>query len=278
MRFSVIVPVFNEWTVLDQTVPALIAAIEGTDAEVVYVCNGCHDTSATKIRSLANGRVDVLELPQAGKTLALNAGDAHVSAFPRFYLDADVIVAGDTFRRLSEILTSGHADLVAPHIDFDTSASTWLARAIAEVWLELPHAKTAGFHHLLGVSAQGRSGWNEFPSIIADDDFIVASVPSNRRQIATNVHVTTWPPHTFLAWARVRARWSQGQRQLARLGLDPVRTPGQRSATWSLVATRGMALKALIYMCNRLVSIPVSRWSEYRSTNWFQDRPQRSSM
>lgn len=90
--FGVVVPVRNEAATLPRTVPALLDAVAGRPARVVWVCNGCTDDSAALIRRHAGDTAEIIELGGAGKTLALQAGDEALGQiFPRFYIDADVV-------------------------------------------------------------------------------------------------------------------------------------------------------------------------------------------
>ena len=63
------------------------------ELDVVVVCNGCTDQTAELARSCGY-QVRVVELASASKPAALRIGDAAALAFPRLYLDADVILPG----------------------------------------------------------------------------------------------------------------------------------------------------------------------------------------
>lgn len=273
--FSVIVPVYNEAGILGETVARLMTALEGQSAQVVYVCNGSVDGSADIVRRVAGSRVAVLELPKASKTAAFNEAERHVTVFPRFYLDADVIVDPGTLPALAEALQCEDVYLVAPRIEFDRGNASWAANAVGEIWSILPHARSGAYHHLLGVSAAGRACWPAFPEVLADDTFIEAMVPRERRRIVMDVSLTTRPPRRFLAWVGVRARWLQGHRELARLGIGVAKAPGQHAALWRLLTHPRTCAKASVYVAARLLAGPVSRWAEHRKSGWFQDRSTR---
>lgn len=270
--YSVVVPVWNEAAVLPRTVPALLHATRDEAPELVFVCNGCRDASAAVLRGLlaqAAGRVTVIELPRAGKAAALNAGDALATAFPRFYLDADVEVTRDCFRVLVAALDGGAADLVAPAIEFDTAHASRVARAIAGTWLALPHGREGAFHHLLGLSAPGRARWGAFPEILGDDIFIEAMTPADRRCVIRDATVRTRPPGRFWAWVRVRARWLRGERQLAALGIPVQRVASQRGDLWRRLLSPATAPGTMAFVLARLLAGPVDRVS---GAAWYADR------
>lgn len=147
-RFGVIVPVYNEASLIGDTARALLSALQGQGAAVVFVCNGVSDGSdhilsdllaAFRARHGPDPQARLLVLPTPGKTRALAAAEAELPVFPRFYVDADVTLTPEVLPRLAAELTSGAADLVSPRIRFDTSRATWLAASMARLWLDLPH-------------------------------------------------------------------------------------------------------------------------------------------
>ena len=77
---------------------ALFAGFGPGELDVVVVCNGCSDETAELVRSSGHP-VRVVELGAASKPAALRVGDAAASAFPRLYLDADVVLPGSAARR-----------------------------------------------------------------------------------------------------------------------------------------------------------------------------------
>ena len=133
--YSIVVPVRDEAENLRTTVPALLAATAGDGAEILYVCNACSDGSPDLIRALAGPQVRVLEIAEAGKTKALNAGDPIASAFPRFYLDADVVLRPGDLRRLAQPLRDGDADMVSPLLDLELSSASRIARHLQDLAL-----------------------------------------------------------------------------------------------------------------------------------------------
>ena len=264
-RFSVVVPVCDEARVLPQTVPALLAAIGDDRAELVFVCNGCTDDSAALVRRLAP-RAHVLDLPQRGKTAALNLGDGAVRAFPRFYVDADVTLAPGDLGRLARVLERAEADLVAPAYRFDLGHCTPVARAIARVWLRLPYARNAPFQSVLGLSAQGRGMWDRFPDVLADDLFIAGRVPPERRRIVEDVTLTTRPPRDFATWVQTRVRWRRGELQLQALGLKPPPPAGQRGALLALLP--GQAGPVALFVAARVLADLASRLPGKGQPGW----------
>lgn len=270
--YSVVMPIRDEAARLPWSLPALLEATAGDEAEIVLVCNGCTDVSAALARELVGDRARILELPQGGKAAALNAGDAVAKRFPRFDMDADAAVGPGDFARLVRPLLDGAADLVASRCRFDTEACSRVARAIAETWVSLARGRTATFQTVMGLSEGGRSRWSFWLEGPGDDIFVAAMIPLERRRIVDGVWVVTRAPASFRSWVRARARWLRGERALRSMGLSPPRLPGQRAALCHRLARPDTAFGAACFVAARLLGDVRSRSSEAMSAAW---RPER---
>lgn len=272
-RPSVIVPVYNEAALLPLTLPAILREAHAIGADLVVVCNGCTDDSAALARGLAGSRARVVELDTAGKARAIRAGEALAPGFPRFYVDADIVLGNGCLGFLAETLNRGAADLVAPRLDLDLREGSRAAKAVSTVWGALPHMVQAGFHNVLGLSRVGRAAWGVFPDVIADDMFIESAVRPHRRLIDRRAAATILPPRTLRAWIAVRRRWAAGQRQLSAFGIRAPRTSGQSAALLRMMTMRRMACGALLYSAVRLgAAIPRPAGND---AAWYHDQTTR---
>ena len=270
--YSIVVPVHNESAILPLTVPALLQATGPDAAEIVYVCNGCTDASANLIRTLAGPKAQVVEIAEASKTAALNAGDRRARAFPRFYVDADVTLPPGAFATLTNRLRTDDLQLVSPRLAFDMTQASPMSRAVARTWLGLPHAGTTAFHNVLGLSAAGRARWAEFPAILGDDIFISAQIPPASRRIVPEVCALTAPPATFWGWVRVRSRWLQGERQLAALNVTVQRHAGQKGALARMLLRANTFTGTCLFIMVRILAEAVSRSDVTGKSEWYTDR------
>src|SRR3954467_3664021 len=91
-RASIVIPAHDEGAVLGRLLDGI--APLGDDHDVLVVANGCTDDTADVVRARSWCRL--VEIAEASKIAALNAGDAAARTFPRIYLDADVTVSADT--------------------------------------------------------------------------------------------------------------------------------------------------------------------------------------
>jgi glycosyltransferase involved in cell wall biosynthesis len=271
---SVIVPVHNEAAVIATTARALLETLPEA-AEVVFACNGCTDGSASIVRELGDPRVRVLEIKEAGKARAIREAERLVTAFPRFYVDSDVVAKGYVLLKLAKDLSLHDLDLVAPRIEFDNSGSSWAARAVNSIWLALPHGSTGGFHHVLGVSERGRRRWSEMPDVIADDAFIEAHIAADKKMIVRDVAITTRPPRSLWSFLRVRERWLRGDRELKCRGIAPPKMEGQRRAITVLARQPGQMLPVLLYVGARLIAQGLSMLPRGRGSTWYRDATSR---
>jgi glycosyltransferase involved in cell wall biosynthesis len=212
---SVVVPVHNEAAILRRTLTTLLAGTRPGELEVVVVCNGCTDQSAEVARSIGSP-VRVIEIPNASKVDALNAGDAAAATLPRVYLDADVEVTIESVRRIVDVLRSGQTLIAAPALTVDLSDSGWAVRAYYTVWLRLPwvHEDVVG-SGFYALSAAGRQRFGRFPDVLGDDLWVSALFERHERQSVRDVTFTVRPPGTVRQLLRRRARII--------LGIDEVR-------------------------------------------------------
>jgi Glycosyl transferase family 2 len=168
---SVVIPAHNEAQVIRRSLNRLFDSL-GSGIEVVVVCNGCTDGTAEAARASGHP-LTVIELDVASKTEALRAADTFATAFPRVYLDADVLVNGTAIRAVLEHLSRPGAVAARPPIVYDTSSSSWVVRRFYRARAQIPAVMGslwgAGMYAL---SAEGRGRFDQFPFLVADDLFV----------------------------------------------------------------------------------------------------------
>src|SRR5688572_25787192 len=103
---SVVIPAHNEEAVIARCLAALVRGARDGELDVVVVCNGCSDRTAQAARGFG-ASVTVIETDVASKVHALNLGDAAARSFPRFYIDADVVLPLEHLRQLAAVLNDG---------------------------------------------------------------------------------------------------------------------------------------------------------------------------
>lgn len=271
---GVVVPVRNEAVLLSRTVPALLAALHGERARVIWICNGCTDDSASRIRNLAGSNAEILELPEAGKTAALQAGDDALGhLFPRVYLDADTCLRPGDVSRLLAPLREGQAELTTARKAFDLQDASSLAAAMARCWLALPYGRDQAFLAAIAISQVGRSRWRRWPTLSGDDIFVAATVPMHLQLLVPEAVAITQPPLDFASWVRVRARWLRGEKQLRALGFEPPTAPGQRRALLRRLVTPSTAFGAAAFASARFAAAITGL--DVRSVGWLPNRARR---
>ncbi len=165
---SVIIPAHDEAAVIVRCLDALLSGFARGEIDVVVVCNGCRDDTAALARGSGHP-VRVIELEAASKSAALRAGDAAACAFPRLYLDADIVLEATAARRVLERLSCG-AIVARPPIRYDSSRSSAPVRSYYRARSRMPAVLRALWGAgVYGLSAAGRSRFDVFPDVMADD-------------------------------------------------------------------------------------------------------------
>jgi Glycosyl transferase family 2 len=194
---SVVIPAHNEARVIRRNLERLFGSL-GDGVEVIVACNGCTDDTADEARR-AGLPVTVLELDAASKVAALRAADAATTAFPRVYLDADVLVSGTTVDAVLRHLGRAGALAARPRSVVDTSSSSWIVRRFYRARAEMP-AVTGSLWGagIYALSAEGRRRFDQFPPVIADDLFV------DRLFRADEIEVVDTDPGVVIAPATAR--------------------------------------------------------------------------
>lgn len=271
-RFSVVIPAHNEGVVIERCLSFVRDLREG-EADVVVVANGCTDDTGRRARSLPGVRV--LELTAAGKAAALNAGDRFVQAFPRIYLDADVVVSANALRQLAVALEQPRAAVAAPRAVLVTESSSPGVRLFFHVYRCLPYL-TMGMvgSGVYALNAAGRARFDTFRDVAADDLYVQRLFAPDETVILDDVTFEVHVPRTLRSLVAVRTRIARGNAELARVGGEAYRRSTQATVRKlvSLVAQRPtLLLPAAVYVGVTLLARLRARGRGRRAHAWERD-------
>lgn len=218
--FSVIVPAHNEANVIARCLTTILADAPPGSLEILVVCNGCTDDTAARAQAVSP-MVRVIELDKGSKPLALNTGNAEAHHAIRLFVDADIRVGFHSLAAVAEVLRRGEAKAASPALDVDLSAVSFAVRSYYRVWLQLPYVldNMVG-SGVFGLSPEGMASIGEFPSIIADDEYVRTRFPSSQRCLLRQdaegrpVFFTIFPPRRLWSLIRVESRQRAGVAQL----------------------------------------------------------------
>jgi cellulose synthase/poly-beta-1,6-N-acetylglucosamine synthase-like glycosyltransferase len=212
---SVIIPAHNEERVIRRGLSAVLDGARPGELEVIVVCNGCSDATASIAREFGED-VRVIETDVPSKSNALNLGDEAATRYPRIYLDADVILDLASIRRLVEGLARPGVLAAAPRVHtVFTEDCDWAVRAFYNFWMALPFVRegmmAAGAY---AMNETGRARFGRFPDVIADDGFCrLQFAPHERIEVSDSVsHVVA--PARFSDLIKIRSRSRLGVHQL----------------------------------------------------------------
>lgn len=271
---SVLIPAHNEEAVLDRCLRALVGAAPD-DLQVVVVCNGCVDETAERARSWLPAD-QVVEIPEASKIQALNAGDKRLSGFPRFYVDADVELSLAALRRVGEELERPGVLCAAPTARFELTDRPWPIRWFYEARHHLSYLNSdvAGAC-VYALSEAGRMRFDEFPEIVADDLFVQEQFRPEERRVVEDAICIVHPPRTLRGLLRIRQRTYRGMAELRQThGLGPA--PSRRfQIVTAALRSPWVVPKLVVYVAVNLVALSRSRLVRRRDVIWERDESSR---
>jgi glycosyltransferase involved in cell wall biosynthesis len=213
---SVVIPAYNEAQVIERALKAITRGSRVEELQIVLVCNGCTDDTADIARSFG-APVFVVETPIRNKANALNIGDEAATGFPRFYIDADVVVTFDTIKVLSKSLERPEIFAVAPRPRYNLEGCAWVVRAFYDVRRRLPSFDEGiGGSCVYALSKAGRSRFASFPTLVADDTFVRVQFMNFERETVHGATSIVFPPRTIRGLITIEARADFGSLELAR--------------------------------------------------------------
>ena len=214
-RMSVVIPAHNEEAVIQRA----LRGMRDDRLEILVVANGCRDATADRARAI-DPEIQVVEIAEASKIAALNAGDAATMLFPRAYVDADVEVGAGTLLALAAVLDSGLALVASPQVELDLSGANRWVRAYYAVWQLSAFRQTGHIGSgIYALSEEGRARFGRFPPVIGDDRFVQGLFAPSERATLVNHSFTVRPPRTLRALIARGGRIAAGNQQLRTLGL-----------------------------------------------------------
>ena len=266
---SVVIPAHNESSVIARTLKALTAGALPDELDVIVVCNGCTDDTATIAREFGPS-VRVIETVVGNKTHALNLGDQAARAFPRVYMDADVVVTLSTIRALAERLERGGVIAVAPRAHFDLTGCSWLVRAFYGIRCRLPSfGEGIGGSGVYALSEIARRRFEAFPKLVADDTFIRVQFKPEERETLAFVRSVVFVPHTIKNLIAIETRADFGTFELARLYPDLWANKGDSNHKTLLSLFKNPLLWPGLFIYSYVRSIARSKAEIHLRTNTF---------
>jgi glycosyltransferase involved in cell wall biosynthesis len=251
-----VIPAHNEAGVIDRCMRTLAAA--ASPGSIVVACNGCTDDTAARARAAGGDRVTVIETEVASKSHALNLGDAAASGFPRFYVDADVILTGEAVAEVAAAMAREPGVLAAaPLIEFDLSDRPWAVRAFYEVWSALPYCRNGMIGSgVYALSEAGRARFGKFPDITADDAYVRLQFQPHERMTVQTCRFTVTPPKTLGGVVKIKTRAYFGDYELrARFPeLFANKQDGHGRALVGLLKKPGWWARVAVYLYVRMLS------------------------
>lgn len=211
---SVIIPAHNEASVIGRCLSALAEGAPRGALETIVVCNGCNDETA-EIASRFDA-VKVVELSQASKIAALNAGDEHRSNAIVAYVDADVVLSGGDLLQAASQLGRNGIKIVAPKLEVDLARSNFLVRAFYTVWMKLPYfsdRRTVGSGVYI-LSEEGRARFGSFPPVIADDGYVRALFTADEMRTVEDATFRIFAPRDLKNLIKIKTRVRLGNAEV----------------------------------------------------------------
>jgi hypothetical protein len=277
MNVSVVVPAFNEATVIPRLLESVGTRGDGAELDIVVVANGCTDHTAAVARLVAP-EATVVEIAEASKFLALEAGDRSARFFPRFYVDGDVVIDRKSIDLLCAALAAPGVHAVAPERHLDSTSAGRLVRAYFDVWQTLPAVRGGLYGRgVLGVDEEGYGRITPRPAVIGDDLHVHQQFTDSERQIVSGAFSLVKCPQTVTALVARRTRAALGNTELGRPGF----TGGTASGRAVIAFSRSRPLeswKAAVFMAVTLAA----RWRARRMrrsgvVTWLRDETSRAA-
>jgi len=206
---AIIIPAHNEEAVIARTLRSIAPLARRHGVEIIVVCNGCTDDTA----SIAGGfrGVRVIDIPTPSKAAALNAGDAAARAWPRLYLDADIEAHPAAVAAAFEAIDSGRALAARPEFRYSISSGSSLVRAYYRA-----RDRMASTHNSLwgagayALSEEGHARLGMFAELTADDLLVDSAFGRGEKSVVATEPLRVHTPRDTSGLLAVLTRQRRG--------------------------------------------------------------------
>ena len=229
MNLSIVIPAYNEATILAATLSNLMADNMLNECTIVVVCNGCVDSSIDVLAdfkqmhapSLTAKSISlvIINEAKASKTHALNVGVNSANADVTILLDADILVSGADLCALASHLIEKKLKALSPQVYFDTQKSDRFVKAYYEVERASHYNNYLRLSNVIALSAECIEEVFPLPDVIADDEYIRRSLAEGEYCIDKSTSFAFIAPKTLSSVAAVLARVERGNMQLNKMNL-----------------------------------------------------------
>jgi glycosyltransferase involved in cell wall biosynthesis len=277
---SIVVPAHNEGKVIGRCLESMTRGADPGELEILVVCNGCTDDTA-RVAARFGPDVRVLESPVASKNAALNLGNREARSYPRFFVDADIVLPIESIRRVADRLRSGEVHGAAPRIRVDLEKRGWPIRAYYDIWMRTPYVNEGMMGSgVYAISEEGGSRFEAFPDIIADDAFARLLFTPEERESVQDAWFLMTPPETLRSLIHINVRRRVGLYEMAELHPEVTveEAATQRGALYGLLLDprRWPALAVYLYAKVVTMAIYAHKARQGRQKEWNRDDSSRS--
>lgn len=210
---AVIIPAHNESGVMARTLGALapLAAVDGI--EIIVVCNGSVDDTATIAEGFTG--VQVAQIDRASKTDALNLGDELATAWPRLYLDADIEVDPRSVLAVFDALGEPGVYAARARYVYDATGANLPVRCYHRARSRV----TASPNRLWGAGGyatneEGHRRFGRFPDLVADDSWFDQQFTAEEKRVVPSLPMRVRTPSNLTDLIAVLSRRRRGYLQL----------------------------------------------------------------
>lgn len=220
--YCVVIPAHDEEATIARTLTH-IGQPEPGRMRIIVVCNACSDRTADVVRATMP-EAELIELAEAGKWRAINAGFNAAGEGIVLVVDADIEVSRKALDELARELERPGVRAASPGVVFDLSFTDRWVRAYYKIFSRHPYLRVGvGGAGVYGLSIEGRRSIPQFPPLISDDGYVRSRIPMRyQRRVSRGldgrrVKSRVRPPRSLMQLLRVEARWRQGDVELSKL-------------------------------------------------------------
>lgn len=253
---SIIIPAHNEAAMIERCLAQLRSGLSPDEAEILVVCNGCSDDTASRARRQDSTAL-VIESNIPSKIAALQLGDNAASGYPRFYVDADVSLTGEAVHAVVTALSQGGALAAAPRLKVLTEQCSWAVKSYYRTWLSLPYHREGMIGSgVYALSRAGRARFQEFPEgLIADDGYVHALFTPAERKTVEEAYFSIQAPIHLAGVIAIKTRSQKGLIQLrSRFPELDQSQPGQKRALLLRMLKPSAWLDTAVYVAVMLIA------------------------